>query len=142
MAELTDAARDWLRDRHQAVLITLRKDGSPQSSNISYTFDGSAFRISVTDGRAKTRNARRDPRAVLHVLGDDFWSFASVTCAASLSDVSMSPGDAAGQALLDTYNAISENPHPDPDEFFAVMTAEHRLVLTLTPTSIVGSGWA
>ncbi len=141
MAELTDAARDWLRTHSHAVLITLRKDGSAQSSNLSYTFDGSAFRISVTDGRAKTRNVRRDPRALLHVLDDSFWSYASVTCTASLGEITTSPGDAAGRELLDVYNSISGTPHPDPDEFFAAMTAESRLVLTLTPSSIVGMGW-
>ena len=142
MAELTDAARDWLRNRSHAVLITLRKDGSPQSSNISYAFDGSTFRISVTDDRAKTRNVRRDPRAVLHVLDDSFWSYASVTCAASLGEVTTSPGDAAGRELLEVYNAISDTPHPDPDEFFAASAGEHRLVLSLTPTSIAGMGWS
>jgi len=33
-------------------------------------------RISVTDDRAKTRNARRDPRVSFYVTSDDFWSYA------------------------------------------------------------------
>ena len=142
MAELTDAARDWLRERHQAVLVTLRADGSPQSSNVATAFDGATFGISVTDSRAKTRNLRRDPRAIVHVLGPDFWSYASVTCQAEPGPVTTEPGDQAGRARLALYEAISGKQHPDPDDFFRAMTAEDRLVLRLHPQGIAGHGWA
>jgi PPOX class probable F420-dependent enzyme len=141
MADLTEAARDWLTGRTRAVLITIRADGSPQSSNVLTAFDGTTFRVSVTADRAKTRNLARDPRAVVHVVGDDFWSYASVSCGASLSPVTTTPGDEAGRGLLETYEAITGKRHPDPDEFFGAMVDEHRLVLTLTPTGVVGSGW-
>ncbi|MCU1602596.1 MAG: hypothetical protein JWO22_3305 [Frankiales bacterium] len=45
-----------LTDRHQAVLITLRKDGTPQSSNIAFVLADGIARVSVTDDRAKTRS--------------------------------------------------------------------------------------
>lgn len=141
MGELTAGARDWLRTRHQVVLVTLRSDGSPQSSNVAADFDGTAFRVSVTDGRAKTRNLRRDPRAVVHVLGPNFWSYASVACTAELGPITTSPGDAAGRELLDLYNRLSPTAHPDADEFFRAMVDEQRLVLTLRADSITGQGW-
>jgi PPOX class probable F420-dependent enzyme len=141
MADFTGAAREWLTGRTRVVLITIRGDGSPQSSNVLAAFDGTSYRVSVTADRAKTRNLARDPRAVVHVVGDDFWSFASVSCRATLGDVTTTPGDEAGRALLETYEAITGKPHTDPDEFFAAMVGERRLVLTLTPTGVVGSGW-
>jgi PPOX class probable F420-dependent enzyme len=141
MADFTEAAREWLTGRTRVVLITIRGDGSPQSSNVLAAFDGTSYRVSVTADRAKTRNLARDPRAVVHVVGDDFWSFASVSCRATLGDVTTTPGDEAGRALLETYEAITRKPHTDPDEFFAAMVGERRLVLTLTPTGVVGSGW-
>jgi PPOX class probable F420-dependent enzyme len=141
MPDLNDAARDWLAGRTRAVLITTRADGSPQSSNVLTAFDGTTFRVSVTADRAKTRNLARDPRAVVHVVGDDFWAYASVSCRATLGAVTTTPGDDACRALLDTYEAITGKRHRDPDEFFAAMVEERRLVLTLTPTSVVGSGW-
>ena len=61
---LDDALVHWLSGRHQAVLVTLRADGSPQSSNVAVVFRGSTGYVSVTETRAKTRNLRRDPRAV------------------------------------------------------------------------------
>ena len=74
-----DAAQSFLADRHQGVLVTLRADGRPQSSNIAFNFADGVARISVTDGRAKTKNLRRDPRAVLHVTGESFYQYVSAT---------------------------------------------------------------
>src|SRR4051794_9884361 len=68
MAPLTAGSQEWLTQHHQAVLITLRADGSAQSSNVLTAFDAGVFRVSVTAGRAKTRNLARDPRAIVHVL--------------------------------------------------------------------------
>ena len=105
------------------------------------TYDGEAFRVSVTADRAKTRNLQRDPRALVHVLGDDFWQYAAVGCTAELGQVSRTAGDDAGRALLAVYEEISGKAHPDPGEFLAVQVQEQRLVLTLHPTTIAGSGW-
>jgi len=141
MAALTASAREWLTRHHQAVLITLRADGSAQSSNVLTAFDGEVFRVSVTAGRAKTRNLTRDPRAVVHVLGDNFWAYASVSCSAHLGPVSTQAGDQAAQDLLRLFNDISGAPHPNPQEFFDVQVAEQRLLLSLSAESISGAGW-
>jgi PPOX class probable F420-dependent enzyme len=140
-ADLPNAVSTWLAAHRQVVLVTVRRDGTPQSSNVAAAFDpeSSTFRISVTDDRAKTRNLRRDPRAVVHVLGDDFWSYCAVTGEASLSPVSSEPGDATGQELLELYNSLSRDPHPGPDEFFRAMVDERRLVLRVRATSYVGN---
>ena len=141
MGALTEEVREWLSARHKAILITLRADGSPQSSNVSTAFDGAVFRVSVTADRAKTRNLLRDPRGTMHVLGSDFWGYASVACTAQVGPVSREPGDQSGQDLLSLYNTISRTPHPDPEEFMQAMVDERRLVLTLHPQSVAGSGW-
>ena len=120
-----------LADRHQAVLVTLRADGSPQSSNIMYALTDGVARVSVTADRAKTRNLQRDPRCLLHVLGSTFWEYASIPATATLSDVTATPGDAVGRELLEVYEAITGKPHDDPDEFFNAMVSERRLVLRL-----------
>lgn len=134
-----DVPYDWLAERHQAVLVTLRADRSAQTSNVGYAILGGVAKVSVTDGRAKTHNLRRDPRAVLHVIGDTFWQYWSVRARAHLSPVSAEPGDAVGRELLALYQAIS-GPHPDDDEFLRAMVDERRLVLTLDLESAVGFG--
>ncbi|MCW2543422.1 MAG: Pyridoxine 5-phosphate oxidase [Frankiales bacterium] len=128
----------FLAAHHQAVLVTLRKDGSPQTSNIAYDLYDGRVRVSVTADRAKTANLRRDPRGVLHVLGDTFWQYASVQVTAVLGPVTAEPGDAPGVELLEVYERISGAKHPDPQEFFEAMVAEKRLVLSLTPGKVVG----
>jgi hypothetical protein len=77
----------------------------------------------------------------VHVLGGNFWGYASVTCSARLGTVSTAAGDQAGQDLLRLFNDISEQPHPNPPEFFDVQVAEQRLLLSLSAESISGSGW-
>ena len=67
-----------IADNSLGVLATLKKDGRPQLSNVSYYFDARsvAIQVSITEPRAKTRNLRRDPRASLLVSSDDGWSYA------------------------------------------------------------------
>ncbi|HEY5696914.1 MAG TPA: PPOX class F420-dependent oxidoreductase [Acidimicrobiales bacterium] len=132
------AAQSFLADRHQGVLITLRADGRPQSSNIAFHFADGVARISVTDGRAKTKNLRRDPRAVLHVTGESFYQYVSATGTAELSPVSTEPGDATGQELLELHDAVSADPHPDPDDFFRAMVEDQRLVIRFRPDGYTG----
>lgn len=137
---LTEAHLSWIGARHHAVLVTIRKDGSPQTSNVSYALQDGVARVSVTADRAKTGNLRRDPRGVLHVLDESFWSYASVTVEASVGEVTTSPGDQAGQDLLSVYEQITGEPHPDPQEFYAAMVTEQRLLLSLTPVRAVANG--
>ena len=81
-----DTAMEFVADRKHGVLATLKSDGRPQLSNILYHVgDDGVIRISVTDGRAKTANLRRDPRASLHVTRDDFYAYVVVEATAELS---------------------------------------------------------
>ena len=71
-----DAALTFARDHRNGVLVTLKADGRPQSSNIIHTVtDDGRVRISITADRAKYKNLVRDPRVSLHVSADDFWSY-------------------------------------------------------------------
>jgi PPOX class probable F420-dependent enzyme len=137
---LPDGFEEWVSTRHQAVLATSRADGTPQTSNIAFAWMSGAARVSVTASRAKTRNLQRRPRGVLHVLGDTFWQYAAVTVAAELTPVSTTPGDETGRGLLALYEAVRGEPHPDPDEFYAAMVQDQRLLLVLRPLSVAGSG--
>lgn len=132
------AAERFLADHHQGVLVTLRGDGRPQTSNIVYSFADGVARISVTDDRAKTANLRRDGRAVLHVLGETFWQYVSATGTAELSGLTTEPGDAVGRELLELFDAVSSEPHPDPDEFFRAMVDDRRLVVRFRPDGYAG----
>jgi PPOX class probable F420-dependent enzyme len=133
-----EAAMDWAAQRSHGVLITIRRDGRPQSSDISYRVADGAFEISVTDGRAKTANLRRDPRAVLHVTEISAWSYASFDGTVTLTEPARSTDDATADALVDYYRAVAGRDHPDWDEYRRAMVDEGRLLVRFAPGSVAG----
>jgi PPOX class probable F420-dependent enzyme len=133
-----DDALDFIRDKRNGMLIALKSDGRPQSSNISYAVgaDG-VIRISVTDGRAKTANLRRDPRASLHVNRDDFWAYVVIEADVTLTPVAQSPDDDTVNQLVEYYRAIVGE-HDDWAEYRQAMVDDGRLLLELRPTHAYG----
>ena len=128
-----------LGDRPFGVLATIRRDGRPQLSNVTHYFDTTTNKIliSITDGRAKTRNLRRDPRATYHVSSADGWSYAVAEGTAELSAVAKDPHDNAVEELVDLYRKV-RGEHPDWDEYRAAMVADQRLVLRIPVERIIG----
>lgn len=132
-----EQAKAFLAERRRGVLATIRSsDGCPQLSNVVYALVGGAVAISVTAGRAKVANARRDPRVSLHVTSEDFWTYVVAEGRAGLSPQAREPGDATCRRLLDVHQAAAGKAHPDPDEFFQAMVDDRRLVLSFAPTRI------
>ena len=128
----------WAGERTHAALITIRRDGRPQSSDISYALDGDTFLISVTESRAKTANMRRDPRVVLHLTDRPSWSYLSFDGTVELTPTTTSPGDATSDALVAYYEQVAGEAHPDWAEYRQAMIDEGRLLARFTPTSVVG----
>jgi PPOX class probable F420-dependent enzyme len=133
-----DTALDFIRSRQNGVLTTQKRDGRPQLSNITFSLgDDGVARISVTDGRAKTANIRRDNRVSLYVSQEDFWAYVVIEADAELSPVSSAPDDATVDELVDYYRAAAGE-HPDWDEYRSVMVSEGRRVVRLRPTRAYG----
>lgn len=132
-----DTALTWAAGRSAGILITIRRDGRPQSSDISYALSNGVFRISVRDHLAKTNNIRRDDRVVLHVTDRPTWSYVSFDGTAELSAVAADPGDESVDELVAYYRAVAGE-HPDWSEYRGAMVAEGRLLVRFTPRSAVG----
>jgi PPOX class probable F420-dependent enzyme len=128
-----------LADGHGGVVVALKRDGRPQLSNVSYTFDPDRrlIRVSITEGRAKTRNLRRDPRVSFYVSAPDFRSYVVAEGEAELTPVASAPDDATVDELVEVYRAIAGE-HPDWDEYRAAMVADERLVLRIPVTRVYG----
>jgi PPOX class probable F420-dependent enzyme len=128
-----------LADRHNGVVTTLKRDGRPQLSNVSYTFDPTrrVIRASITDGRAKTKNLRRDPRVSFYVSAPDFRSYVVAEGTADLTPVASTPDDPTVEELIEVYRSIAGE-HPDWDEYRAAMVADQRLVLRIPVTRVYG----
>lgn len=121
------------------TLITLKRDGRPQSSVVSHAFDPvtRTLRISVTEDRAKTRNLRRDPRVSYQVTRPDLGAYAVGEGRAVLTEPAADPGDATADALVDYFRTVAGE-HPDWDDYRAAMVAERRVLLTITLDHVYG----
>ncbi len=132
-----DTATAWAAGRTDGILITLRRDGRAQSSDISYAFTDGTFEISLTHDRAKTRNMQRDNRVVLHITDRPSWSYLSIDGTVELMAPTTDPGDETAEALVEYYRKVAGE-HPDWDEYRAAMIEEGRLIARVTPHSAVG----
>ncbi|MEU4334759.1 PPOX class F420-dependent oxidoreductase [Micromonospora lupini] len=133
------ALTDLIAGRSMGVLATLKRDGRPQLSTVVYAFDRAAglIRVSVTDGRAKTANLRRDPRASFHVGSEDGWAYAVVEGRAELTTPAADVDDATVEELVGLYRSL-RGEHPDWADYRNAMVADRRLVLRLHVERIYG----
>lgn len=121
---------DFVRPRHNFVLITRRQDGSPQASPVSGGVDESGrLVISTYPERAKTRNARRDPSVSVLVLSDDFGgAWVQVDGQCEVLDI-----PEAIEPLVEYFRCIAGE-HPDWDEYRQAMVDQGKSLLRITPT--------
>jgi PPOX class probable F420-dependent enzyme len=124
-----DELLDFLRPRHQGLLITVRADGRPQASPVTCGVDGSGrIVVSTYPQRSKARNARRDPRVSIVVLSDDFGdAWVQVDGAAELIDATSDT-----EPLVEYYRCIAGE-HPDWAEYREAMVKQGKCLLRITP---------
>ncbi|MFD4856620.1 PPOX class F420-dependent oxidoreductase [Streptomyces atratus] len=127
-----EALLGLLGEENGGVLVTLKRDGRPQLSNVNHFYypDERIVRVSITEDRAKTKNLRRDPRASYHVTSADRWSWTVVDGTAELTPVAADPHDATVEELITLYRDV-QGEHPDWDDYRNAMVRDRRVVLRL-----------
>lgn len=130
---------DLVAARREGVLATISRDGRPQLSNVLYVVDDATrvVRVSTTANRLKARNLARDPRASLHVEGDDFWHFAVAEGRSELSGIATEPGDDA-ETELGAIQAAFYGPLHELASFDREMIENQRLVVRLHVMHLYG----
>lgn len=120
---------EFIRPRHRMVLTTFRADGSLQSSPVTGGVDDDGrIVISSYPQRAKSANLRRDGRASVVVLSDEFnGPYVQVDGDAEV----IGPPDAV-EPLVDYYRSISGE-HPDWDEYRQAMVEQGKCLIRITP---------
>jgi len=125
-----DAARDFVRRHHRAVLSTYYRDGRPQLTPVLVGVDAAGrLVISTRETAVKTQNVTRDPRVTLCVITDRF--FGEWIVVEGTAEVLHLPG--AMEPLVDYYRGISGE-HPDWDDYRAAMERERRVLLRIDIT--------
>jgi PPOX class probable F420-dependent enzyme len=139
MADSTFDPRALLADSRLGVLATIKSNGLPQLSPVTPFFDVDAgvIYVSMTDGRAKTANLRRDPRAALEVTSADGWAWATAEGSVTLTGPGADPQSPEVETLVDYYRRAAGE-HPNWDEYRAVMVSDRRVLMALTVERVYG----
>jgi PPOX class probable F420-dependent enzyme len=94
--------------------------------------------VSITEGRAKTANLRRDPRAALEVTSSDGWEWATAEGSVTLTGPGTDPDGPEVQALVDYYRAAAGE-HPNWDDYRAAMVSDRRVLMAMTVEKVYGA---
>lgn len=118
----------FIRPRHQGILLSTRRDSSPQASLVTMGLDTSGrIVVSSYPERAKVHNIRRNPRASMVVMSDDFggeWVQAD-----GIGEVIDLPE--AVEPLVEYFRVISGE-HSDWDEYRHAMVDQGKCLIRLT----------
>jgi PPOX class probable F420-dependent enzyme len=123
-----EALLEFLRARNRGLLITTRADGRPQASPVTCGVDDHGrVVVSTYPQRAKARNARRDPRAAIVVLSEDFdGPWVQVDGTAEVVDATEDTGP-----FVEYYRNIAGE-HPDWDEYREAMVKQGKSLMRIT----------
>jgi PPOX class probable F420-dependent enzyme len=125
-----DEARAVLAQQHNAVLATVRADGTPQLTPVTVGVDGAGRAVVSSRQTAyKVRNLRRNPATYLCVLPDGFYGrWIQVSGEATIVEL-----PEAMELLVDYYRRISGE-HPDWDDYRAAMERDRRVLIQIELT--------
>ena len=123
-------ALEFITAEHQAVLCTLKADGTPQLSPVTVGVDDAGRAVISTRQTAyKVKNVRRDPRVWLCALPGTFYGkWVQIEGTADILEL-----PEAMESLVEYYRRISGE-HPDWDEYRAAMERDQRVLLRITIT--------
>jgi PPOX class probable F420-dependent enzyme len=130
-AEAVDlpALLEFIRPRHRMLLTTFRADGSLQSSPVTGGVDDEGrIVIASYPQRAKSVNLRRDARASVVVLSDEFdGPYVQVDGDGEVIEL-----PDAVEPLVDYFRAVAGE-HPDWAEYRQAMADQGKCLLRITP---------
>lgn len=121
------------------VLATVKRDGHPHLASMAFGWHAEerVIRFSSAEGRIKVRHLRRDPRATLHVQGENVFSYAIAEGEAEVSEASTEPGDATGRELLAMAGGFDDP--ADETAFLEQMAKDRRVVIRLRVSRLYGT---
>jgi PPOX class probable F420-dependent enzyme len=120
---------DFIRPRHKMVLTTFRADASLQTSPVTGGIDGQGrVVIASYPRRAKSVNIRRNPKASVVVLSDEFnGAYVQLDGDAEVIDV-----PEAVELLVDYYRVIAGE-HSDWQDYRRAMLEQGKCLIRVTP---------
>ncbi len=123
-----DGLSEFLRLRHRVLLVTRRRDGTPQVSPVTAGVDDEGRIVIATyPDRAKTVNLERDPAVSACAVSDEWngpWVQVDGTAEVVHAPDSVEP-------LVDYFRSISGE-HSDWDEYRRAMLDQGKSLIRIT----------
>lgn len=120
--QISDAASQFVTDRHLATLSTISKNGAIHTVAVGFTLYDGVVRIITSDGSQKVRNIERDGRATVGQVDGGRWI--------SFVGTAVIERERADIALAeDLYGVRYRQPEPNP----------RRVVIRITIDRVLGS---
>jgi PPOX class probable F420-dependent enzyme len=118
----------FIRPRHNGILITTRRDGSPQASPVAMGLDADGrVVIASYPERAKSKNAQTDPQTSVCVLSDRFGDdWVQVYGSAEVLEL-----PDAVEPLVEYFRVIAGE-HSDWDDYRKAMVAQGKVLIRVT----------
>ena len=120
---MDDDVRTFLENNHDALMVTLKKDGTPHVARVSVGLVDGRLWSSGTQDRVRTGHVRRDPRATVAVLHEETrFRWLGIETKVTIHD-----GDDAVEKNLALYRVLAGEPE-DLEEYKQAMVRERRLI--------------
>jgi PPOX class probable F420-dependent enzyme len=116
----------FLSEQRLGVLVTIRRDGSPQASPVAYLYEDGKIVISTIRRLAKVKNIRRDDRVTFCVVGQPP-NARYVTIHGRVRVIE----DDIVEPTARLFRRVSDN--PIPDDFERLLRQQGRVILIITP---------
>jgi PPOX class probable F420-dependent enzyme len=124
---------EFLSHNHSAIIITVRKDGSPHVARVNCALIDGKMCSSGTQTRVRTRHLRSNPKAALCVLKEDNHAlWLGVEGRVKIHEL-----PDAFDRLLALRRLTGREPD-DIEAFRQTMIREQRLIFELTPERTYG----
>ena len=120
---MDERASSFLQSNHSAIMVTLRRDGTPHVARVGVGLVDGKLQSSGTQTRVRTSHLRKDPRSTLCVLTpDNPWAWMGAECRVTILD-----GPDAAERNLALYRVLAGEPE-DLEEYMQAMRDEQRLI--------------
>jgi PPOX class probable F420-dependent enzyme len=131
---MDERAREFLRDNHAGIIVSVRKDGSPHVARVTVAYFDDKVWTSGTQTRVRTKHLRANPHAAITVLKqDDNWNWLGIEGKVTVHEL-----PEALDKLLQIRRLTGRDPE-DLEAFRRTMYEEQRLVFEMTPERTYGN---
>lgn len=124
---MTDDVVKLFKGKNFAHIATLSKDGSPQITPTWIDIEDGIILINTAEGRAKQKNASRDPRVAISII-DQTNPYNMVTVKGKVIEQTISGADAHVDKLAKKYLGVDRYPFRS--------SSEKRIIFKIKPEKV------